>query len=185
MVKHEQLSRAQLWCGDAVSFNEDGRCGCTECRLKFHQEMAAWAREQLMQEVEAPPCAVQNDQTKSAKSHDGKKQAAKSKGKETKGKDQSKDKGKDKGGTYPRGYMPWSDVLKKVSEKTFMDVNSVKIITDAVKQVAEEEIREGRAFHFRGLGSFKLVTGPRIEASAAKGRAFDAVSVLGLAKLEQ
>ena len=138
-----------------------------------------------MQQVEPPPCVIQNDQTKGAKSQDGKRQAAKSKGKETKGKDKSKDKGKDKGSAYPRGYMPWNDVIKKVAAKTFMDFTTVKLITDAVKQVAEEEFREGRAFHYRGLGSFKLVTGPRVEASAAQGRAFDAVSVLGLAKLEQ
>ena len=96
-----------------------------------------------------------------------------------------RDKSKDKGNAYPRGFMPWSAVIKKVAAKSFSDINSVKVITDALKLVAEEEILAGRAFHFRGLGSFKLVTGPRVEASAAQGRAFDAVSVLGLAKLEQ
>ena len=114
-----------------------------------------------------------------------KRKTGKSNGKETKGKDQGKDKGKDKGNAYPRGFMPWSAVIKKVAAKSYMDTNSVKLITDAVKLVAEDEILAGRAFHFRGLGSFKLVTGPRVEASAAQGRAFDALSVLGLAKLEQ
>ena len=181
MVKHEKQSLGSLWCGDAVIFDEDDRCTCTECRLKFHTEMAAWAREQLMQQVEPAPCVIQNDKTKGAASPSCKRHPAKSNGKETKG----KDKGKDKAGGYPRGYMRWSDVIKKVATKTFMDVTTVKLITDSVRQVAEEEIREGRAFHYRGLGSFKLVTGPRVEASAAQGRAFDAVSVLGLAKLEQ
>ena len=64
-----------------------------------------------------------------------------------------------------------------------MDIKTVKQITDAVKTVAEEEIEQGRAFHFRGLGSFKLVTGPRVEALAAQGRAFNAVSVFGSQKL--
>ena len=99
----------------------------------------------------------------------------------TEGKDKikGKDKSKDEGNAYPRGFMPWSAVIKKVAAKSLMDINSVKLITDAVKLVAEEEILEGRAFHFRGLGSFKLVTGPRIEASAAQGRAFNAVSDFG------
>ena len=76
--------------------------------------------------------------------------------------------------------MPWSAVIKKVAARSFMDINSVKLITDAVKLVAEGEILAGRAFHFRGLCSLKLVTSPRVEASAAQGRAFDAMSVLGL-----
>ena len=70
-----------------------------------------------------------------------------------------------------------------MAAKSFMDINSVKLITDAVKLVAEEEILEGRASHFRGLGSFKLVIVPRIEASAAQGHAFNAVSVFGREKL--
>ena len=166
-------------------FDEDDRCTCTECRLKFHTEMAAWAREQLMAQVERAPCVSQNDKTKDANSPARKRKTGKSNGQETKGKDQGKGKGKDKGNAYPRGFMPWSAVIKTVAARSFMDINSVKLITDAVKLVAEEEILAGRAFHFRGLGSFKLVTGPRVEASAAQGRAFDAISVLGLAKLEQ
>jgi hypothetical protein len=166
-------------------FDEDGRCTCTECRLKFHTEMAAWAREQLMQQVEPAPCVSQNHKTKDANGPARKRKTGKSNGQETKGKDQGKDKGKDKDIPFPRGFMPWSAVIKKVAAKSFMDIGSVKRITDAVRLVAEEEILAGRAFHFRGLGSWKLVTGPRVEASAAQGRAFDAVSVLGLAKLEQ
>ena len=63
MVKHEKLYRAELWCGDAVCFDDDGRCGCTECKLKCHSEMAAWAREQLMQQVEPAPCVIQDAKT--------------------------------------------------------------------------------------------------------------------------
>ena len=185
MPKHEKLSRAELWCGDAVGFSDDDRCGCTECKLHFHQEMAAWAREQLMAQTEPAPCVIRNDKNKCAKTKDGKRQNAKSKGVKTEGKDtiKGKDKSKDEGNAYPRGFMPWSAVIKTVAAKTLMDINSVKLITDAVKLVAEEEILEGRAFHFRGLGSFKLVTGPRIEASAAQGRAYNAVSVFGREKL--
>ena len=185
MVKHETQSLASLWCGDAVMFDEDDRCTCTECRLKFHTEMAAWAREQLMAQVDRAPCVSQNHKTKDANSPARKRKTGKSNGQETKGKDQGKGKGKDKGNAYPRGFMPWSAVIKTVAARSFMDINSVKLITDAVKLVAEEEILAGRAFHFRGLCSLKLVTSPRVEASAAQGRAFDAISVLGLAKLEQ
>ena len=77
------------------------------------------------------------------------------------------------------------NVIKTVAAKSFMDINSVKQVIDALRLVAEEEILAGRAFHFRGLCSLKLVTGARVEASAAQGRAFDAISVLGLAKLEE
>ena len=115
-----------------------------------------------------------------------KRKTGKSKGQDTKGKDQGKGKGKDKDTTsYPRGFMPWSGVIKATAARSFMDINSTKLIIDALKNVAEEEILAGRAFHFRGLCSLKLVTGARVEASAAQGRAFDAISVLGLAKLEQ
>ena len=185
MVKHENLSRAELWCGDAVGFSDDDRCGCTECKLHFHLEMAAWASEQLMAQVEPAPCVIRNDKNKCAKTKDRKRQNAKSKGVKTEGKDtiKGKDKSKDEGNSYPRGFMPWSAVIKKVAAKSFMDINSVKLITDALKYVAEEETQEGRAFHFRKLGSFKLVTGPRIEALAAQARAFNAVSVFGCEKL--
>ena len=169
-----------------MMFDEDGRCRCPECRLKFHTEMAAWAREQLTKYgEEQAPCVSQNHKTKDANGPARKRKTGKSKGQETKGKDQGKDKGKAKDNPFPRGFMPWSAVIKEVAAKSFMDIGSVKRITDAVRHVAEIEILAGRAFHFRGLGSWKLVTGPRVEASAAQGRAFDAVSVLGLAKLEQ
>ena len=81
--------------------------------------------------------------------------------------------------------MPWNDVIKKVAKKTFMDYTSVKQILDAVKVVATEEITAGRAFHFRGLAGFKIVTGPRVEAQAAQGRAFDSIATLGPANIEQ
>ena len=77
--------------------------------------------------------------------------------------------------------MQWNEAIKKVGAKTFMDCATVKQILDAVKVVATEEIKEGRAFHFRGLAGFKLVTGPRVVAQAAEGRAFDAIATLGLA----
>jgi hypothetical protein len=167
-----------------VRFDEDDRCRCPECRLKFHTEMAAWAREQLTQEEKPEASLMQFYKTKVAKGPARKRKTGKSNGQETKGKDQGK--GKDKATTsYPRGFMPWSGVIKTVAAKSFMDINSVKQVTDALRLVAEEEILAGRAFHFRGLCSLKLVTGARVEASAAQGRAFDAISVLGLAKLEE
>ena len=105
--------------------------------------------------------------------------------KKTGGKDKlkGKDESKHEGNAFPRGFMPWNSVLKKVAAKSFVAIKTVKQITDVVKAVAEEEIEQGRAFHFRGLGSFKLVTGPRVEASAAQGRAFNAVSVFGCQEL--
>jgi hypothetical protein len=167
-----------------VRFDEDDRCRCPECRLKFHTEMAAWAREQLTQEEEPEASLMQFYKTKVAKGPARKRKTGKSNGQETKGKDQGE--GKDKATTsYPRGFMPWSGVIKAVAARSFMDTHSVKQMTDALRLVAEEEILAGRAFHFRGLCSLKLVTGARVEASAAQGRAFDAISVLGLAKLEE
>ena len=185
MVKHETLYRAELWCGDAVGFSDDGRCTCAECALAFHMEMAAWAREQLTQQVDPKPCVIRNDKNKCAETKNGKKQNAKSKGVKTLGKDKikGKDKSKDERNANRRRRYLWNAVIKKVAAKSFMDIRSVKLITDAVRVVAEEEILQGQAFHFRGLGSFKLVTGPRIEASAAQGRAFNAVSVFGREKL--
>ena len=186
MVKHEKQSLATLWCGDAIMFDDDDRCNCVECRLKFHTEMAHWAREQLQQRVEQGPCVNRIHKPPDADSPARKRKTGKSKGQETKGKDHGKDKGKDKATTsYPRGFMPWSGVIKTVAARSFMDIQTVKLVTEAVKQVAQEEILAGRTFHFRGLCSLKLVTSPRVEASAAQGRAFDAISVLGLAKLEQ
>ena len=67
MVKHGKQSLATLWCGDAVRFDEDDRCRCPECRLKFHTEMAAWDREQLTQEEEPEASLMQFYKTKVAK----------------------------------------------------------------------------------------------------------------------
>ena len=174
-----------MWCGDAVMFDEDDRCRCPECRLKFHTEMAAWAREQLTKYgEEQAPFVNRIHKPPGADGPGRKRKTGKSNGQETKSKDQGK--GKDKATTsHPRGFMPWSGVIKTVAAKSFMDINSVKQVIDALRLVAEEEILAGRAFHFRGLCSLKLVTGARVEASAAQGRAFNAISVLGLAKLEE
>ena len=51
--------------------------------------------------------------------------------------------------------------------------------------VATEEIIAGRAFHLRGLAGFKLVTGLRVEAQAAQGRAFDSIATLGPSNIAQ
>ena len=181
MNKREKVSLAELWLVDAgPPADDDDRCGCVDCKLKFHSEMAAWAREQLMQQVVPAPCKSKDAKNKDAKSKDAKSKGAKSKGtiKDAKGKD-TEDKGKGK--DYPRGFMPWNEVIRKVGENTFIDSVTVKLILDAVKVVATEEIKEGRAFHFRGLAGFKLVTGPRVVAQAAEGRAFDAIKTQGLA----
>ena len=180
MVKHEKQSLATLWCGDAIMFDDDDRCKCVECRLKFHTEMAHWAREQLQQRVEQGPCVNRIHKPPDADGPARKRKTGSSNGQETEGKDQGKGKGKDKGNAYPRRFMPWSAVIKTVAARSFMDINSTKLIIDALKNVAEEEILAGRTFHFRGLCSLKLVTSPRVDASAAQGRAFDAMSVLGL-----
>ena len=126
-------------------FDEDGRCTCTECRLKFHTEMAAWAREQLTQQEEPAPCVSQNHKTKDANGPSRKRKTAKSNGKETKGKDQGKDKGKDKGNAYPRGFMPWNDVIKTVAANTSMDFTTTEQILGAVNEAAGAEICAGRA----------------------------------------
>ena len=167
MVKHEKQSLATLWCGDAVMFDEDDRCRCPECRLKFHTEMAAWAREQLTKYgEEQAPCVNRIHKPPGADGPARKRKTGKSNGQETKSKDQGK--GKDKATTsYPRGFMPWSGVIKTVAAKSFMDIDTVKEVTHALRLVAEEEILAGRKFHFPGLCSLKLVTGARVEASAA------------------
>ena len=167
MVKHEKQSLGTLWCGDAVMFDEDDRCRCPECRLKFHTEMAAWAREQLTKYgEEQAPCVNRIHKPPGADGPARKRKTGKSNGQETKSKDQGK--GKDKATTsHPRGFMPWSGVIKTVAAKSFMDIDTVKEVTHALRLVAEEEILAGRKFHFPGLCSLKLVTGARVEASAA------------------
>ena len=167
MVKHEKQSLGTLWCGDAVMFDEDDRCRCPECRLKCHTEMAAWAREQLTKYgEEQAPCVNRIHKPLGADGPARKRKTGKSNGQETKSKDQGK--GKDKAtASHPRGFMPWSGVIKTVAAKSFMDIDTVKEVTHALRLVAEEEILAGRKFHFPGLCSLKLVTGARVEASAA------------------
>ena len=80
MVKHEKLSRPKWGCGEAVCFEEDGRCDCTECTLTIRTELAAWARELSMCQVEPSASVIQNDKTKSAKNQIGKRQPAMRKG---------------------------------------------------------------------------------------------------------
>ena len=148
-------------------FDEDDRCRCPECRVKFHTEMAAWAREQLTKYgEEQAPCVNRIHKPPGADGPARKRKTGKSNGQETKSKDQGK--GKDKAtASHPRGFMPWSGVIKTVAAKSFMDIDTVKEVTHALRLVAEEEILAGRKFHFPGLCSLKLVTGARVETSAA------------------
>ena len=103
MVKHEKLCRRELWCGDAVALDGDD-CTCAHCKLQFHEEMAAWAREDLRASAEPAACVIQKDKNKCAKTKDGKRQNAKSKGVKTEGKDniKGKDKSKDEGNANRR-----------------------------------------------------------------------------------
>jgi len=70
MVQHEKLCLRELWCGDAASCDGDD-CTCAHCKLAFHEEMAAWAREDLRASAEPAACEIQKDKHKCAKTKDG------------------------------------------------------------------------------------------------------------------
>ena len=52
--------------------------------------------------------------------------------------------------------MPWSEVIQKVSESTYFEPEDVKVVIDAVKSLATQEVKEGRVFYIPGLASFRV-----------------------------
>ena len=148
-------------------------CSCPECRLKFHREMARWAREQVQAEQRAPRtprCKSKGSKGKQSKGIKGKRSKRVKVPKGKKGKKKER---------YPRGWMPWTNVIKLISDSTLLEPEDVRLVLQQVKEVGVAELRAGRSFNFKGLAKFKLDTQPRVTATVAEGRAWGSVSVYG------
>ena len=78
--------------------------------------------------------------------------------------------------------MPWSEVIQNVSESTCFEPEDVKVVLDAVKELATEEVNVGRVFYFPGLATFRVDTKPRVVATVCEGKAWNRISVYVLGR---
>ena len=180
-MTHEKKAKAmalpQKWrsAGD----DDDERCGCAECLLKFHREMARWFRElvslqrgtvgrqggkdkkkmQSCKEIKVEPTGKSNKRPVKQGKRDGRRHCSRRE-------------------CFPRGWMPWSSVIQKISESTFLEPEDVKLVLDGVKELSTKEVMAGRAFVFPGLAVFKMEQ-PRVVARACEGRAWKEMNVYG------
>ena len=164
----------------SASDDDDERCGCAECLLKFHREMARWFRELVSSQRDK--VGLQGSKSKKGM------QSCKEIKVELKGKRNKRpvNQGKRDGRRlrscrerFPRGWMPWSSVIQEISESTLLEPEDVKLVLDGVKDLSTKEVMAGRAFVFPGLAMFKVEKQPRVVSRACEGRAWNCMNVYG------
>ena len=76
---------------------------------------------------------------------------------------------------FPRGWMPWSSVIQKISESTLLEPEDVKLVLDGVKDLSTKEVMAGRAFVFLALRCSRWRSSRaswRVRARAGRGFAW-------------
>ena len=151
--------------------DDDDRCPCAECRLKFHREMARWMRERVIPKPDED--GLQRD-----KPGNKMKAGLKSKSKKRPVKEDKRD------GRLPvkqgkRRWMPWSTVIQQISAATLLEPEDVKLVLEVVKRLSSQEVMSGHTFLFPGLALFKMNDEKRVVARACEGRAWNCVNVYG------
>ena len=112
--------------GSCADDDDDERCRCAECGLKFHREMARWFRELV---------SLKPDE-------DG-----------LQGRTPCK---KVKAGLRSKRRKPWSTVIQQISAATFLEPEDVKLVLEVVKRLSSQEVMSGHTFLFPGLALFKM-----------------------------
>ena len=173
------MALPQKW-GSACD-DDDERCGCAECLLKFHREMARWFRELVSSQRDK--VGLQGSKSKKGM------QSCKEIKVELKGKRNKRPvkQGKRDGRRlrscrerFPRGWMPCSSVIQEICESTLLEPEDVKLVLDGVKDLGTKEVMAGRAFVFPGLAMFKMEKQSRVVSRACGGRAWNGMNVYGI-----
>ena len=165
----EGETRELKHAGSRADDDDDDRCPCAECRLKFHREMARWMRERVIPKPDED--GLQRD-----KPGNKMKAGLKSKSKKRPVKEDKSD-GRPPVKQGKRRWMPWSTVIQEISASTPLEPEDVKLVLDDVKRLSTEEVMNGHTFLFPGLALFKMNDEKRVVARACEGRAWDGVNV--------
>ena len=157
--------------GSCADTDDDERCRCAECGLKFHREMARWFRELLSLKPD-------EDGLQGRRSCKKAKAGLMSKSKKRPVKEEKSD-GKPSVKQRKRRWMPWSTVIWEISASTLLEPEDVKLVLDDVKRLSTKEVMDGHTFLFPGLALFKMNDEKRVVARACEGRAWNGVNVYG------
>ena len=157
--------------GSCADDDDDERCRCAECGLKFHREMARWCRELLRLKPD-------EDRLQGRRSCNKMKAGLMSKSKKRPVKEDKND-GRPPVKQRKRSWMPCSTVIREISASTLLEPEDVKLVLDDVKRLSTEEVMNGHTFLFPGLGMFKMNDQGRVVARACEGRAWNCVNVYG------
>ena len=165
----EGETRKLKHAGSRADDDDDDRCPCAECRLKFHREMARWFRELVIPKPDKD--GLQRD-----KPGNKMKAGLKSKSKKRPVKEDKRD-GRPPVKQGKRRWMPWSTVIQQISACTLLEPEDVKLVLDVVKRLSTQEVMSGHTFHFPGLAMFKMNDQGRVVSRACEGRAWKGVNV--------
>ena len=157
--------------GSCADDDDDERCRCAECGLKFHREMARWCRELLRLKPD-------EDRLQGRRSCNKMKAGLMSKSKKRPVKEDKND-GRPPVKQRKRSWMPCSTVIREISASTLLEPEDVKLVLDDVKRLSTEEVMNGHTFLFPGLALFKMDDEKRVVARACEGRAWNCVNVYG------
>ena len=157
--------------GSCADDDDDERCRCAECGLKFHREMARWCRELLRLKPD-------EDRLQGRRSCNKMKAGLMSKSKKRPVKEDKND-GRPPVKQRKRSWMPCSTVIREISASTLLEPEDVKLVLDDVKRLSTEEVMNGHTFLFPGLAMFKMNDQGRVVARACEGRAWNCVNVYG------
>ena len=167
----EGETRELKHAGSRADDDDDDRCRCAECGLKFHREMARWFRERVS--LQRAKDGLQGRKS-------GKKVKARLRGNTTKRpvKEDKRD-GRPPVKKGKRRWMPWSTVIQQISAATLLEPEDVKLVLDDVKRLSTEEVMNGHTFLFPGLAIFKMNEQQRVVARACEGLAWNGMNVHG------
>ena len=157
--------------GSRADDDDDDRCPCAECGLKFHREMARWMRERVIPKPDED--GLQRD-----KPGNKMKAGLKSKSKKRPVKEDKRD-GMPAVKQGNRRWMPWSTVIQQISAATLLEPEDVKLVLEVVKRLSTQEVMSGHTFLFPGLALFKMNDEKRVVARACEGKAWKGVNDYG------
>ena len=157
--------------GSCADDDDDERCRCAECGLKFHREMARWCRELLRLKPD-------EDGLQGRRSCNKMKAGLMSKSKKRPVKEDKSD-GRPPVKQRKRSWMPCSTVIREISASTLLEPEDVKLVLDDVKRLSTKEVMNGHTFLFPGLAIFKMNEQLRVVARACEGRAWKGMNVYG------
>ncbi|MDA8609280.1 hypothetical protein N9L19_00035 [bacterium] len=165
------ISTPQTWRPPA---DDDELCGCPDCMMMFHRERARWARELVN--------LARKGRESKTKMQACKRITVAMKGKSTYRfvKQGKGDGNSSKRVCFPRGWMPWTQVIQEISEWSIVEPEEVKLVLGAVKDLGTREVKAIHAFFMAGLAISKVEKGPCVVVRACECLEWDCMSAYGL-----